>query len=97
MTFLLSTIYPSALVIISLPTTTFHLSCENIRFSSLLVAGDVSRGGKTRLPSGEERGETDVFAGYISLYVYLTSVTSLYQLCGKSSHALTFLLLGKFP
>ena len=30
-------------------------ACENIRFSSLFVAGDVSR---------EERGETDVFAGY---------------------------------
>ena len=50
MTFLLSTIYPSALVIISLPTTTFHLACENIRFSSLLVAGDVSRGGKNPAP-----------------------------------------------
>ena len=46
MTFLSSTIYPSALVIISLPTPTFHLACENIRFSSLFVAGDVSRGGK---------------------------------------------------
>ena len=31
------------------------LACENIRFSSLFAAGDVS---------GEERGETDVFAGY---------------------------------
>ena len=41
MTFLLSTIYPSALVIISLPTPTF------------------------------------------SLHVYLTSITSLYQLCGR--------------
>ena len=38
------------------------LACENIRFSSLFVAGDVSRGGKN-VPSGEERGETDVFAG----------------------------------
>ena len=35
------------------------LACENIRFSSLFVAGDV--------PSDEERGETDVFAGYASL------------------------------
>ena len=50
MTFLLSTIYPSALVIISLPTPTFHLACENIRFSSLFVAGDVSRGGKNPAP-----------------------------------------------
>ena len=32
------------------------LACENIRFSSLFAARDV--------PSGEERGETDVFAGY---------------------------------
>ena len=32
------------------------LACENIRFSSLFSARNV--------PSGEERGETDVFAGY---------------------------------
>ena len=32
------------------------LACENIRFSSLFVAEDVSRG-------DEERGETAVFAG----------------------------------
>ena len=31
-----------------------HLACENIRFSSLFVASD------------EERGETDVFAGYVT-------------------------------
>ena len=36
------------------------LASENIRFSSLFAAGDVSR----NVPSGEERGETDVFAGY---------------------------------
>ena len=36
------------------------LACENLRFSSLFAAGDVSR----NVPSGEERGETDVFAGY---------------------------------
>ena len=35
------------------------LACENIRFSSLVAAGDVSR----NVPNGEERGETDVFAG----------------------------------
>ena len=35
----------------------FLLACENIRFSSLVAAGEVSRGEK------EERGETDVFAG----------------------------------
>ena len=40
--------YPGALL----------LACENIRFSSLFVAGDVY------VPSDEERGETDVFAGY---------------------------------
>ena len=36
------------------------VACENIRFSSLFAAGDVSR----NVPSDEERGETDVFAGY---------------------------------
>ena len=54
------------------------LACENIPFSSLFVDGDVSRGGtsatqrqkfhidetKRNFPGGEERGETDVFAGY---------------------------------
>ena len=40
------------------------LACENIRFSSLFVAGDVSCGSSARnVPSSEERGETDVFAG----------------------------------
>ena len=40
-------------------------ACENIRFSSLFAAGDVSRGGFSarNVPTGEERGETDVFAG----------------------------------
>ena len=36
-----------------------YLACKNIRFSSLLVVGDVRN-----VPSGEERGETDVSAGY---------------------------------
>ena len=36
------------------------IAYENIRFSSLFAAGDVSR----NVPSGEERGETDLFAGY---------------------------------
>ena len=35
------------------------IACENIRFFSLFAAGDVSR----NVPIGEERGETDVFAG----------------------------------
>ena len=37
------------------------LACENIPFSSLFAVGDVSA---RNVPSGEERGETDVFAGY---------------------------------
>ena len=36
------------------------LACENIRFSSLFAAGDVSA---RNVPSDEERGEKDVFAG----------------------------------
>ena len=51
------------------------LACKNIRFSSLFVAGYVSGGGtkkkrnetKRNVPSREERGETDVFAGYNGL------------------------------
>ena len=54
---------------VTLPTDLFgvrclyiFLACENIRFSSLFAAGDVSRGGM-RFSPREERGETDVFAG----------------------------------
>ena len=45
----------------------FILACEHIRFSSLFAAGDVSRGGSSarNVPSGEEREETDVLAGYV--------------------------------
>ena len=43
------------------------VACENIRFSSLFAAGDVSRGGN--VPSGEERRETDVFAGQRCLHL----------------------------
>ena len=44
---------------------TVGLDCENIRFSLLFAAGDVSRRSSSRtVLSGEERGETDVFAGY---------------------------------
>ena len=40
------------------------VACENIRHgSSLFAAGDVSRSCARNVPSGEERGETDVFAG----------------------------------
>ena len=47
----------------------FPLARENIRFSSLFVAGDVSRGGSSarNVRIDEERGETDVFAGYFPL------------------------------
>ena len=38
-----------------------RLACENIRFSSLFAIEDVSS--SRNIPSGEERGETDVFAG----------------------------------
>ena len=41
------------------------IACENIRFPSFFADGDVSRAPSSRnVPSGEERGETDVFAGY---------------------------------
>ena len=48
------------------------LAFEKIRFSSLLAAGDVSRGETLRssarnVPSCEEPGETDVFAGYVDI------------------------------
>ena len=42
-----------------------EVACENIRFSSLFAAWDVSREGLARnVAIGEKRGETDVFAGY---------------------------------
>ena len=47
------------------------LVCENIRFSSLFAAGDVSRGGYSarNVPIGEERGETDAFEGYNVIFL----------------------------
>ena len=64
------------------PGLLFAITCENIRFSSLFAAGDVSRGGTSAIqlhkfhtddvPIGEERGETDVFAGYY-LRLYLAN------------------------
>ena len=58
-------------------TEQFHvlstLARENIRFSSLFVAVDVLR----NVPSGEERGETDVFAGYINTVVIQRSLTNI--------------------
>ena len=42
-----------------------RVACENIRFSSLFVTEDVSCCSSARnVLSDEERGETDVFAGY---------------------------------
>ena len=41
-----------------------RLARENSRFTSLFAAGDVS---SRNVLSGEERGETAVFAGYFSL------------------------------
>ena len=40
----------------------WSLACENILFSSLSAAVDVL---PRNVASGEERGETDVFAGYM--------------------------------
>ena len=47
----------------------FLLSCKNIPFSSLSAAGDVWRSSSQTVPSGEERGETDVFAGYVFTFL----------------------------
>ena len=47
-------------VILAFPPHPF-VACDNIRFSSLFAAGDVSYA--RNVPSDEERGETDVFAG----------------------------------
>ena len=55
-----------------------HLPCENIRFSSLFAAGDVVW---RNVPSGEERGESDVFAGYGTLVPKL--ITKLTGSCVK--------------
>ena len=45
----------------------FHLACENIRFSSLFSPLGTFRAEELQrarnVPSGEERWETDVFAG----------------------------------
>ena len=92
MTFLLSTIYPSALVIISLPTTTFHLSCENIRFSSLLVAGDVSRGGKNPAPQRRRARKKRMFH---CMFTWLPSLLCTSFAGGLAMHWLSF-YLGNF-
>ena len=54
MTYILSSMAQTANIKIR-ECVKLSLACENIRFSSLFAAGDV--------PSGEERGEMDVFAG----------------------------------
>ena len=43
---------------------TKYLACENIRLSSLFAAVDVPPRETSTVLSGEERAETDVFAGY---------------------------------
>ena len=104
MTFLSSTIYPSALVIISLPTPTFHLACENIRFSSLFVAGDVSRGGKNPAPQRRRARRNGCFIvclpdfrHFSVLVVREAQKAKDSGILNRSSHALTVLLLRKFP
>ena len=52
---------------VSLPNTARFLACENVRFSSLFAAD--GRFLHAKRPSGEERGETDVSAGYEILFV----------------------------
>ena len=75
--------YEEAFVVDRLtPRTPIWIACENIRLSSLFVAGDVSR----NVPSDEERGETDVFTGYdqevrgssLALCVFLAQETLLH-------------------
>ena len=75
--------YEEAFVVERLtPRTPIWIPCENIRFSSLFIAGEVSR----NVPSDEERGETDVFAGYdqevrgssLALRVFLAQETLLH-------------------
>ena len=53
------------------------LACENIRFSSLFAAGGVSLARETSLCSGEERGETDIFAGYMNLLIEITTCSTI--------------------
>ena len=65
------------------------LAQENSRFSSLFAAGDVSRRGTKRnetkrnsrnVHTGEERGETDVFAGYaIDVFLILPDPGSTWE------------------
>ena len=50
-----------------------YLACEKIRFSSLFAAEDVSL-----VPSGEERGEADLFASYTMLNKKFTE--AIYEL-----------------
>ena len=59
--------------------TALTIGCENIRFSSLFAAGDA--------PSGEERGETDVFAGSADNSVKISKliqITPLQKLINNS-------------
>ena len=60
------------------------LACENIRFFSLFVAWDV--------PSGEERGETDVFAGNLFGGFHVTSSPPCWWTVNKRSLISSFCL-----
>ena len=42
------------------------LACKNIHFSLLLAAGDISQ--EENVSGSEERGETNVFAGYCNFW-----------------------------
>ena len=50
------------------------LACENIRFSVLFASSQLRRFVRN-VPSGEERGETDLFAGYSFLCPFCTTTT----------------------
>ena len=50
------------------------LACENIRFSVLFASSQLRRFARN-VPSGEERGETDLFAGYSFLCPFCTTTT----------------------
>ena len=63
-TSLLSSVALLAIIFSLRRRVAINLACENIRFSSLFVAVDVSA---RNVLSDEERGETDVFAGYYQL------------------------------
>ena len=57
------------------------VACENIHFSSLFAAGDVSRGGTVQnVPSGEEWGQTDVYFFHQNMGIDNTDIGTKPQL-----------------